>query len=117
MAQSGSISQTRDQYRNVIVKITGVTQTSTSPIFHSFGYSIGSFTVQGTLGATPSVQLQGSNDGGITWFAVGSPLTTAGSGSLIGTNNEVFQLYQFAMTGGDGTTSFSCFVFLSATFG
>jgi len=113
-----AITQARDIYRNVIVTITGIAQNSNSPTFHSFGYSIGSFTAQGTFGAAANLQLQGSNDGGTTWFNVlTAALTAVGTGSLIGTNNEVFQLYRFNVAGGDGTTSINCFVFISATFG
>src|SRR5689334_9678573 len=36
-----TISQVRDQYRNVVVSITGVAANSNSPVFHSFGYPVG----------------------------------------------------------------------------
>lgn len=118
MAQSGTITQTRTNYRDVKIAITGVTQSSVSPIFQSQGYPIGSFTAQGTFGAAASVQLTGSNDGGTTWFNVlQAALTAAGSGSFVGTNNEIFELYQFSVSGGDGTTNLNFHVFMSATFG
>lgn len=118
MAQSGTITATRDQFRNLLISIIGITEGSNSPVFQGHGYPIGSYTAQGTFGSgTPSLQLQGSNDGGSTWFAVGSPLTATGAASMIGTDNEIFQLYQFALTGGDGTTSISIYVFMAATFG
>jgi hypothetical protein len=115
-----TITQQRDAYRNVIVSITGVLQASNSPVFHSFGYSISSFTAQGSFATStqPTVSLQGSNDGGATWFSIGGAIAIATpTGSLIGTNNEVFQLYRFNVTGGDAGTNLSFFVFLSSTFG
>lgn len=122
MAASGTITAMRDTHRSMVVTILGVTQGSTSQVFQSFGYPIGSFVIEGTLDtSTPptGIVLQGSNDGGTTW-ATASTITVGAlpiSGSLIGNNNEVFQLYQFNVTGGDSGTSLNIYIFLSATFG
>lgn len=118
MAVSGTITATRTNRRDWKVTILGLTTASTSPAFDGLGYPIGSFTAQGTFGSsTPSLTLTGSNDGGLTWFTVGSALTSVGAGGMIGSNNEIFEKYQFAMSGGDGTTNVNIYVFLSATFG
>ena len=118
MATTGTITQISDNRRNLVIHITGVTQASNTAFWYSRGYPIGSFTAQGTFGSGGSVQLQGSNDGGTTWFnCLASALTAAGSGGIIGQNNEIFQAYQFAVASGDGTTSLNFYVFMSATFG
>jgi hypothetical protein len=117
-----TITQVRNIYRDVVITILGVLENSNSPAFASFGYPISSFTIQGTLDTSspPSaITVQGSNDGGTTWVTSGT--VTVGSlplsGSLIGTTNQVFQLYRFAVTGGDSGTSLNFYIYLSATFG
>jgi hypothetical protein len=119
MAQSGMITAARNSGRDLKIKILGVTQGSTSPTFGGDGYPVGSYTAQGTFqtSSAPTVGLYGSNDGGTTWFPVAATFTAAQSGSMIGLNNEIFELYQFQVTGGDAGTSINFFVFLSATFG
>src|SRR5271170_1465772 len=118
MATTGTITQNIDARRNVIITVTGLLQASNSPYWYSRGFPIGSVTVQGTFGSGGTVQLQGSNDGAQTWFNVfGSALSGAGSGGIIGQNNEIFQNYRFLVSSGDGTTSLNCYVFLAATFG
>ena len=120
MAQSGTISASRDNFRSMEIVILGVTQSTTSPVFHSFGYPIGSFAAEGVFdtSSAPTVNLQGSNDSGTTWFSVGNAITSsAPTGSFVGTNNEVFQLYRFNVSGGDSGTLLNFYIFLSATFG
>lgn len=65
------------------------------------------FQVAGTFGAAGSVALQGSNDGGTTWFA----LDDAGGTVIAATTNKVWRLSHMpravrpAVTAGDGTTN------------
>lgn len=117
MATTGTISQARDNYRGLLIKITGVTDGSSSPSFRAQGVmTYGSYTAQGTFGGTATTGLYGSNDGGTTWFLVGATFTAAQAAALIGTNGEIFQLYQFQTSGGSGS-SLNFYVYLASTFG
>lgn len=117
MAVTGTIKQARDNYRGLLITILGVTDGSSSPNFRAQGVmAYGSYTAQGTFGATPTTGLYGSNDGGTTWFVVGSTFTAAQAGALIGANGEIFQSYQFQTSGGSGS-SLNFYVYLASAFG
>lgn len=103
MAQSGTLTGNFNVYGQLVIAISGVTQGSNSPSFSLHGFPYTSGTVQGTFGGATG-QWQGSNDGGTTWYNIGSSFTAAAGGTLT-PSNEPFDLYQLLVTGGDGTTS------------
>lgn len=54
----------------------------------------------------PQFQLQGSDDGGVTWYSIGTPLTSVASSTVVSTINNVYaQLIRATIsTAGSGAT-------------
>lgn len=74
--------------------------------------------VTGTFGAGGSVTIQGSNDGGTTWFTLNDPsagtdltFTTAGGFEIL----ENVELIRPNVTAGDGTTALNVYLFCAST--
>jgi hypothetical protein len=116
MAISGTITGLFDNYRNYDISITGAVlgSSNTTPIFRSHGFVIGSWTLQGSL-TTPSVTLQGSNDG-VNFFAIGTAVTATGIFTMANPTNLVPTFYNFNL-GASGSGTASIFVTLMSTFG
>lgn len=65
--------------------------------------------ITGTFGASGSIQLEASNDGGTTWVKVGSAITAAG---IVSGNTPIGELARVNVTAGDGTTSLNAYLIL-----
>jgi hypothetical protein len=116
MAVSGTMTQSYNFFRNAIIKIAGVTNGNTCPPFNSQGFPYGTVEVVLTSGTAPtSIQLQGSNDG-VNFVNLGVVATTLPAMSPLTVSNESPALwYQFAISGGDGTTLVSATVLLTGS--
>lgn len=114
MAVSGTITGSFDNYRNYNVTISNFNiNANTTPSFRSRGFVIGSWTLSGSL-TTPSVQLQGSNDG-VNFFNITSAILSAvGIQTLTTPTNMVPMFYQFTAT---GTGTATIVATLMSTFG
>jgi hypothetical protein len=69
--------------------------------------------IASTFGAGGTVILEGSCDGGVTWFPLKDPSSTAISKTSAG-GSAVLEHCQFTRarcTGGDGTTAINCLLF------
>lgn len=102
MAATGTITGDWNTNGKWVITIAGVTSGSTSNSFSLKNSMYSSFTLSGTFGGA-SVQPQGSDDGGTTWTNIGVALTAAGGGTVT-PGQVIWALYQYAITGGDGTT-------------
>lgn len=105
MAVSGTLTQVFNPSNVLSTAISGMTQGSSSQVFGIKGYPFTSYVVQGTAGAAFSGQWQVSNDGGTTFTNLGAAITTLPASGTLTPNSEPFDLYQFVITGGDGTTN------------
>lgn len=116
MAAIGTATSTFDNYRNLVVTLSGLTlgSSNTSQAFRSQGFVIGSWTLQGSL-TTPSVTLQGSNDG-TNFFAIGTAVTAAGIYTLTNPTNLVPIYYNFSL-GASGTGTATIIATMMSTFG
>lgn len=108
-------SQINDADGRVVYSWAGLLQSS-SDVGSGAGIQgkAAEYTVQavGTFGAAGSVALQGSNDGGVTWFAMDDA-----SGTVIAmTTNKLWRLSHMArqvrpaVTAGDGTTNLTVYL-------
>lgn len=81
------------------------------------GLSDRSVQVTGTFGAGGTVNIQGSNDGGINWFNLKDPSNTviaiaaAGGAEIL----ENTQMIRPSVAGGDGTTSLTVSLVCAST--
>jgi hypothetical protein len=108
MAQSGSIIQTLTGFGYLKTTITAFgTAAGNSPPCNLRAYPFTSYVAWLNSGTAPtSVQAQGSNDGGNHWVNVGSTFTLATpAGGTLTPSQVPYELYQFLLVGGDGTTN------------
>lgn len=104
MAQSGTIAESYNVFRNMVITITGVTNGTNCPPFLSNGFPFGSLTVFVTGTPPTGVQLQGSNDA-VHWANLGTAGTSFPAMAPLVVSEESPALwYQFTVSGGDGTT-------------
>lgn len=119
MAATGTCVQHYDNHRRLATVLAGVLLNSTSQPFKSNGLVGSSFIIQGVMaggGANlPTLQWQGSNDGGNTWVNVSSPFTpqsttTPWAGGLTQVDAP-YDRYQLVVTGGDSGTLINGYLF------
>jgi hypothetical protein len=110
----GTITQVFNNTRNLVVTISGITASGTTPSFLSRGFVIGSWQATGTFGSG-TLTLYGSNDNS-NFFSLATGITSAGIVSLIQTNNLVPLWYQFQLAGAT-SPSITVVASLMSTFG
>ena len=123
MAVSGTITKVTDSFGCRIITITGFNGVgNVTPLFASEGMPYGSAQIVLTAGNATSVSiaLQGSNDGvSANVVALGSPATTFPGISPLAVSglDAPARFYQFALSGGDGTGTFTITCVLMAAGG
>lgn len=107
MATTGNITKAKNERAYTKVQITGLQGASNSPDFNLDGFVYSSYHAKLVGGTAPTgVQAQGSNDGGLTWVNIGTSFTVATPvGGTLTPSQQPYELYQFAVSGGDGTTN------------
>ena len=119
MANTGVVTLTDTRFDQTrLATFSGLTGASgTSPPFAIGSYVNATLAIQGTFDSA-TVLLNGSNDGGTTWYALKDYLGTAVSA----TSNGLFilgtlpQLLQVSWSGGDSSTSLTAYLGFSKTY-
>lgn len=112
MVNTGTVTIVDNSDQTRIVTFAGmVTASGTSPSFSIGPFQNATLTIQGTF-ASATIVMNGSNDGGTTWFAMKDWQNTAVSATSNALINlgPVPLLVQFSWSGGGSSTSLTAYL-------